>query len=214
MAISEIKNHNGLPAIVIDGKVMPPMMATIRTNDKTKMVIDAEYYRRLGESGIKIYFLICDTEWLKPGAFELFREEADILFREVPDAYVMLRVGMHPPVSWCEENPDETMTYSGGIKKPMHLYTESYEANYPAMYSLASEKWRRDAGDALLALLKRIKELPYADRIVGCFFAAGGTSEELRRAGAHGGLSYLVRFKRRSVRESRLRDPARRNERR
>lgn len=177
MAISKIERYNGQPAIMIDGKPYPPMMATIRTNAKTDVVVDGEYYRRLGESGIKIYFLICDTEWLKPGAFELFRREADILFREVPDAYVMLRVGMHPPVSWCEEHPEETLTYSDGIKKPMHLVTESYEADYPAMYSLCSELWRRDASAALLSLLARIETLPYADRIVGCFFAAGGTSE-------------------------------------
>ena len=177
MADAKILRYHGMPAIVIDGKPMPPMMATIRTNAHNDIKVDPEYYRNLGKSGIKIYFLICDTEWLKPGAFDLFRREADILFREVPDAYVMLRVGMHPPVDWCHAHPEETLSYSDGVKKPMQLYTESYVAEYPAMYSLASARWRQDASEALLALLRRISELPYADRIVGCFFAAGGTSE-------------------------------------
>lgn len=174
---AKVGDYNGMPAIIIDGKAYPPMMATIRTNDRTKMVIDEQYYKRLGESGIKIFFLICDTEWLKAGAFDMFCEEAQKLLENVPDAYIMVRIGMHPPVQWCIDNPGETMCYSDGIKRPIHLFTESYEADYPAMYSLCSEKWRRDAGKALLETCDRIEALPYGDRIIGYFFAAGGTSE-------------------------------------
>ncbi len=175
--MAKVENYNGYPAIMVDGKPYPPMMATIRTNNRDHMVIDEEYYRNLGKSGIKIYFLICDTEWLKPEGFNMFCEEAEKLLNAVPDAYIMVRIGMHPTPEWCEENPDETLTYSDGIKKPMHLYTESYEAEYPAMYSLCSDKWREDAGSALLSMIEKIKALPYGDRIIGYFFAAGGTSE-------------------------------------
>ena len=177
MAVAKVEQYNGMPAIIIDGKPYPPMMATIRTNNRTSMVIDEEYYRELGKSGIKIFFLICDTEWLKPGAFDMFCEEAEKLLANVPDAYIMLRVGMHPPVKWCEEHPDDLMRYSDGIRKPIQLWTESYVADYPAMYSLCSEQWRQDAGKALLEMWDKIRELPYSERIIGCFFAAGGTSE-------------------------------------
>lgn len=178
MPKARVESYNGSPAIMIDGKPYPPMFATIRTNNRDHMIIDSEYYKNLGKSGIKIYFLICDTEWLKPGAYDLFCEEAEILLREVPDAYIMLRIGMHPPVKWCSENPDETLTYSDGTKKPAHLYTESYEAEYPdGIYSFCSEKWRKDASKALIDTLEKIKASPYGDRIIGCFFAAGGTSE-------------------------------------
>jgi len=175
--MAKVENYNGYPAIMVDGKPYPPMMATIRTNNRDHMVIDEEYYKNLGKSGIKIYFLICDTEWLKPEGFNMFCEEAEKLLNAVPDAYIMVRIGMHPTPKWCEENPDETLTYSDGIKKPMHLYTESYEAEYPAMYSLCSDKWRKDAGDALVSMIEKIKALPYGDRVIGYFFAAGGTSE-------------------------------------
>ena len=175
--MARIEKYNGYPAIIVDGKPYPPMMATIRTNNVTSMKIDKEYYRNLGKSGIKIFFLICDTEWLKPQGFAMFREEAEILLDAVPDAYIMLRIGMHPSPEWCEQNPDETMSYSDGLKRKMSLFTESYVADYPAMYSLASEKWRHDAGEALKDTIKKVSDLPYADRIIGYFFAAGGTSE-------------------------------------
>ncbi len=177
MVKAKVEQYNGSPAILIDGQPYPPMMATIRTNNRTDMIIDEAYYKSLGESGIKIFFLICDTDWLKPGAFEMFREEAEKLLKNVPDAYIMARIGMHPPAQWCEDHPEETMAYSDGKKKPIHLYTESYEHDYPAMYCLCSEKWRVDAGKALMDTYDKIQTLPYKDRIVGYFFAAGGTSE-------------------------------------
>ena len=128
MAIARIENYNGSPALMIDGKPYPPMCATICNNAVNRVIVDAEYYKQLGESGIKVFFLICDTEWLKPGAFQMFCEEAEILLKQVPDAYMILRIGMHAPVQWCNDNPDETLTYSDGKKKRGNLRTESFRA--------------------------------------------------------------------------------------
>ena len=61
MIVSRIIDHNGSPAISIDGKIYPPMMATIRTIDGNKLKIDEEYYHELGKSGIKIFFVICSS---------------------------------------------------------------------------------------------------------------------------------------------------------
>lgn len=172
-----IEKYHGSPSIMIDGEPYPPMMATISTNSITELKLDETYYKELGKSGIKIFFLICDNEWLKPGAFNLFKEEAEALLSAVPDAYIILRIGMHPPLSWCEENPDELMLYSDGKPKAAELRTESFYEDYPRMYSLCSSKWREDAGKALIDTYNHIKTLPYADRIIGFFFGAGGTSE-------------------------------------
>ncbi|MDD4537718.1 MAG: hypothetical protein PHT80_01790 [Lentisphaeria bacterium] len=177
MTIARVEDYHGYPAIMIDGRPYPPMMATIRTNLRSHLVIDKEYFRELGAAGVKLFFLICDTEWLKPGAFAQFREEAEALLEVVPDAYIIPRIGLHPPLSWFAENPDELVTYSDGKHYPTLLYTESYEAMLPAMYSLSSQKWRDDAGRALAETYDAIEKLPYADRVVGYFLAAGNTSE-------------------------------------
>lgn len=175
--MAEIREYNGRPALFIDGKPYPPMMATVRTVDDRKAVIDKEYYRQLGAAGIRIFFLICDTTWLKPEALRLFDEEARALLEVVPDAYIVPRIGLHPTNEWIEAHPEETVTYSDGSRPAVHLFTESYVSDLPAHYSLCSEAWRRDAGAALEETWKQLMSLPYADRIIGCFLAAGGTSE-------------------------------------
>ena len=170
MATTVISDYHGRPAIMIDGKPYPPMMVTVSTLDKktNKKILDEEYYRNLGKSGIKIFFLICDTDWIVKDAFEQFKQEAEVILRAVPDAYLFLRVGMHPPVNWCEENPDETVCYSDGKKKPVLLRTESYEALYP-QFTLLLTKVEGRCKQSPLELYDKIEALPYGDRIAGFF---------------------------------------------
>ena len=178
MAKARVENYNGAPALTIDGKVYPPMYMTVRTIDDRTLYIDDEYFKNLGEAGIKVYFLICDTEWIKPGAFKLFSEEATRLLSAVPDAYIVMRISMHASPDWCRENPDEVIGYSDGKKKATQLRTESYWREYEhGFYSFSSEKWRREACEALREIHEMVKAAPFADRVIGYFFAAGSTSE-------------------------------------
>ena len=131
--MAEIKDLNGRPAIFIEGKAYPPMMATIRTmKDGQEIIFDREYFKNLGESGVKIYFLICDTVWLKPNAIELFETEARALLDAVPDAYIIPRIGMHPTNEWIEAHPEECVRYGDGRSPAVHLFSESYETDIPA----------------------------------------------------------------------------------
>lgn len=175
--MAKIKDLNGRPAIFVDGNPYPPMMATIRTRRDRSVDFDKEYFENLGKSGIKIYFLICDTVDLYPESFELFDKEARLLLEAVPDAYIIPRIGMHPTNTWIKENPEECIRYSDGESPSVHLFSESYETDLPMHYSLASKKWREERSKALRETLLMIKSLPYSDRIIGYFLAAGGTSE-------------------------------------
>ena len=60
MSYSEVKKVNGSPALVIDGKTHPPMAMTVRFNKP-------DYIHDLGQSGMKVFFLMTNTEWLRPG---------------------------------------------------------------------------------------------------------------------------------------------------
>ena len=60
MSIAKIEDHNGRPAIVIDGKAYPPMAFTAYFEDP-------DYIREVGESGIRIFDVMCNTDWLRPG---------------------------------------------------------------------------------------------------------------------------------------------------
>ena len=176
--MAEIVSHNGRPAISVNGQIYPPMMATVRTMEEGKRIVfDSEYFEALGKSGLRIFFLICDTLWLKPDALTLFDTEARLLLKAVPDALIVPRIGLHPTNEWIIAHPEECVQYSDGERPPVHLFSESYETDLPMHYSLCSDKWREAAGKALAETWRELMKLPYADRIIGCFLAAGGTSE-------------------------------------
>ena len=52
--MARLIDHNGRPAICVNGDIYPPMMATIRTMEEGKRILfDEEYFKALGESGIR-----------------------------------------------------------------------------------------------------------------------------------------------------------------
>ena len=179
MSYTEIKSHNGNPTIFVDGKILAPMAMTLRRID------DEEYIRKLGESGIKCFFVRYErTDWSCPGkdyidehgntvhepsGFEMFSDSVHLLLRNVPDAYIIVRICMSPPASWVSEHPDDAIQYSDGEGMA--------KSGYSSYFSLASENWRKDALIELEKFCKKIENTDYFNRVIGFFFGAGGTME-------------------------------------
>jgi len=204
MAKAQLVRHNGAPAIEIDGRIFPPMTATITTSmwalGSTERKIDRAYYENLGKAGIKIYYVMCNNLTLDQNAVEDFAKEAEVILDAVPDAYIMVRFTLIPTAEWIKNNPDEVVTYSDGRKIPTRITAESHYVYADGMPSLCSEKWRNDMGKVMLETLNKIRELPFANRICGYFLGAGGTSEwyyinpiEDFKTGAYGDLSPAFR---------------------
>lgn len=177
MAKAQIKKINGVPTIFIDGEPLPPMAFTIeKAFHNGKRLINAEYYSRLAKSGIKLYFICTNTDWAAPGSIDGCCEEIEAILKASADARFIIRIGLHPPLEWVKDNPSEVVQYSDGIPHPTRSFVWGTEP-YPGVYSLCSDKWCRDAGEALAETYRVLMEKPYADKIIGFFFSAGGTSE-------------------------------------
>lgn len=186
---AKIEHVNGKSVISVNGEVLPPMAFTMRSINtfsifgggegakSGELVLNPEYVEKIGKAGIRIFYLITDTEWTRAGANETLDKEARALLKAVPDAYIIIRIGLHPPVSWVEKHPEECFTYDDGSKPSVRIVSESLTVEYPHLYSMASEVWLKDASKALNETCDYLDSRPYADRIIGYFFAAGGTSE-------------------------------------
>jgi hypothetical protein len=149
----------------------------------TARIRKPDYIRDLGKAGLRIFYIMANTDWLRPGGngrlsgFQEFARDAETLLREVPDAYIIVRIGMHPPVSWMESHGDDLMRYNDGSHREAILASEVHEDHVPGMYSLCSEAWRKDGGKALTDFCDAVDSSSFADRVIGYFLAAGGTSE-------------------------------------
>lgn len=182
---AKIESFHGEPAIVINGEVFPPMGMVTHIQKPA-------YLRALGQAGIRLFFIPTETSWFNPGStvtgpdgtirqepdgFTQFKHDAEMLLANVPDAYIILRVYLNPPVSWVESHPDELMQYSDGSHEPAILASNDKLYTLPGMYSLCSKAWQRDCDKELVKFFDEIAALPYADRIAGYFLGAAGTNE-------------------------------------
>ena len=59
MCHASIEKMNGEPVIQIDGQPITPMAMTA-------FLEKPEYLRRLGEAGIRLFFVMANTDWLDP----------------------------------------------------------------------------------------------------------------------------------------------------
>ncbi|MBQ5927249.1 MAG: hypothetical protein IIX01_04940, partial [Clostridia bacterium] len=175
---ASIERVGGVPTVVIDGKPYPlTQSVTVRTHEIDGIKFDKEYFTGLGKAGIKLFYVTCDTVWGVENSVDLFKQECEMLLECVPDAYIMVRIGLHPPTSFTDEHPEECFTYDDGSSPSVHIGNETFSRTYSHLYSEASSVWRERSGRALMETCDLFDQMPFADRIVGFFFAAGGTSE-------------------------------------
>ena len=129
--------------------------------------------------------------------YTLTDEILDALLRDNPDVYYMPRVKLNAPPDWCRENPEDTFVYFRGPRDAEGIralactdeqdWFGMKQGGYPvnggkndferpdhtnmgssiALQSFSSEKWRRDASDALRRLMDHIDQTPYKDQIIG-----------------------------------------------
>lgn len=174
MAKARIEKYNGEPAIVVDGVAYPPMTFTMVQRKK-------DYLKRLGENGIKIYYLENKMRWNQPGdentpdGTTQTIEDMKLLLEAVPDAYIILRLVVNPDVKWINNHPDEQVLFNDGSKESVDC--SSAGGVVDGMISFASESWRRDGKAAVLEYLNELAKTSMFEHVIGIFLCAGGTGE-------------------------------------
>jgi len=176
MANAQLQNVNGSPAIVVDGKVYPPMTITIGRCGNNE-----DYLRKIGEAGLRIFYLSCSSEWICRGevppeispSVKTFGEHADYLLKAVPDAKIMVRIYVAPPPKWCDEHPDDVVRYQDGSTRKVIPGGGCYNA----MYNMSSAIWQEEAELTLNNAMEKLDKLPCADHIIGYFLSSAGTGE-------------------------------------
>jgi len=172
---AEVRPHNGSPALWVDGKPIPPMTHQGHyTNHQTR----PGHMKALGESGIQVYVILCSLDWFRPGSFDGLRQQADFVLDNVPEACLILRVGLDPPAQWLKEHPEEVVLWNNGKPmKPLPRFVPEEYRSIGRYYSLASARWREDGGRALLEFIDQVEGEDFGRRVIGYFLGAGGTGE-------------------------------------
>lgn len=186
--VSSVEVYNGIPTLMIDGQ---PTAAHFyqRPDLNAYLQIDAE--SRIADSGLELYITYggslykggCDPIWLEDGSIDYAAFDTVIYdtLAASEDALVMVNFGMFAPKWWLEQNPDHVLLCHNG-------------SQYIAIadeVSLASEKFRQEAGEVLRQLISHMKRQPYYNRVFGLKISGGQSYEwMIRGTGAEQGPDY------------------------
>ncbi len=179
MHVARVEDRNGYPTLVVDGQPVAPMFVTTRTTDP-------DYIRGLSEAGVRVFFEECETQWLTPNSIEDLELRLSSILDVAPDTLFVLRLALHPPMEWIRANSDQLVTYNDGSQvaaEPHGFLWPTYDKGVPNVYSLHSQRWRKDAGAALEEFIDLVDASSFAGNVIGYFLAAGGTFEWYSMAG-------------------------------
>ena len=184
MASAFVRNVNGSPAIVVDGRPYPPMMFTFAYWVERDPEELRAYCRRLGEAGMRLFYVCADTRWHTPGNSETGEPDGveaavrniRLILDAVPEAHFLIRLNVSPPRDWVNAHPEEHIVFSDGKKRPVICSSVSAEP-IDAMHSLCSENWRARGDEAIEDFLGALSSHAEYGRVIGVFLCAGRTDE-------------------------------------
>ena len=166
----------------------------------------AKYHKDFSQAGIKIHTSILFSGWVGVGKYdyELTDKVLNTLFKSNPDVYYIPRIKLNVPLDWGKENPEDVFVYYGGPENaeeirqavgtskhdylgydsPIGYYTAGdWDDDRPNVggvisnQSFSSQKWLKDAGEALSRIIRHLEEGPYSDKILAYHIAYGSSGE-------------------------------------
>ncbi len=171
--VSSVEVYNGVPTLMIDGE---PTASYFYLRPDLNAYLQSDAESRMVRSGLELYVTYggnlykggCDPIWLSDGTVDYNAFDAVIYdtLAANDNALVMVNIGMFAPKWWLEQNPEhQAQAYNGS----------SYIALGDA--SLASEKFRQEAGEVLRLLITHMKQQPYYNRVFGLKLSGGQSYE-------------------------------------
>ncbi|WP_092456000.1 alpha-amylase family protein [Thermoflavifilum thermophilum] len=181
---AKVSMFQGKPAIWINGHPVYPMiyaLPDVPGGRWTWYEIPRHTIQSFCEQGVRIFQVdvFFDHLWKKDGTFSI-----DTLKRQIrgvlsvcPRAAIMLRFHVNAPKWWIAEHPLENTLYADIKPQPdynwgmQRIIEDDVEA--PTRFSLASETWKKEAGNKLKQMLHLLANTPEGNALIGIQIACG-----------------------------------------
>lgn len=175
--VAKVEEYNGTPTLMIDGEpqgayfyLRPDLKAYLQNDAESRMYkSDLELYITYGG---QLYLGGTDPIWLEGDVidYEAFDSVIQDTLGANSNALVMVNIAMFVPQWWLNENPEAEVLSDNGT-----TYIKTGDV------SLASEKYRQEAGEVLRQLIRHMKEQSYYNRVFGLKIGGGISYEWMVR---------------------------------
>lgn len=171
---AEVKTNDGVPALFIDDEPYPPFAYMSYLGEK-------KYYQEVAERDIHIYNIPAylgdrginsasgigpfrPPVWVGENRYDFssIAKDFDEILAADPQAKVIVRFHLDPPLWWENKNLDSAARLPDGTV---------------FRHSFSSEKWREEAGEALRSSIEWLSDSDYTEYLIGIHVAGGYTEE-------------------------------------
>ncbi len=157
--------RRGVPVLLINGKPVTPLMVFVNLVGENRRA-GLSTVRRAAQAGVNLVsFVEHYFPMAPPGEkpnYQPYEQQIEAVLRENPNALLLPRFGLtYMPDWWAKRNPEEMMLYDNGQR---------------GLVSMASRKWRDEAGEALRLLVRHL-ESRYGEHIFGYHPCGQNTGE-------------------------------------
>ncbi|MGO8750663.1 MAG: thrombospondin type 3 repeat-containing protein [Thermoguttaceae bacterium] len=171
-SVAQIREINGAPTIVVNGRPFGPMTFTIADD------YSVDYLKPFVAADLRIFSIYTDGGFSRPGdeGLKHLDRKMQVVLKANPNAFVLVRpMYIETPETWAKQHPGELFTLFDGTTR---LKDETAPKEGKPHYTFASEVWKADVGRALRRLIDHVRRSAYSDRVIGYFIGAGYPTEE------------------------------------
>lgn len=182
----EIKPYRGRPTIHVNGTPMTPDIYALTHATGARWSweeVPQHNVRNFYDIGFRLFqldFWLSDI-WPKDGSpldVSLAQKQIRGVLDVAPDACIILRVHTDAPYWWNEANRDQCTEYADG---PIQEYykpgpphnNEDFSIMRSLRASLASQKWKQEAGEKLVEFCKKLSQTEEGDAVIGMHISGG-----------------------------------------
>ena len=180
---AERRVENGTPVLYLNGEKTAPLIYAL-SDVPISNPLTAQAQKNIANFAAQgIHLVSTDVNlckgWhkVKPYCPDFLIGDLTAILETNPNAAVLLRLHVNAPYWWMRDNPDELCIY--GIDGVPYVDDGEYERvidgdeDNRMRVSIASEKWKQDAAEALTKLLDGIRDTPQGRHVVGIQIAGG-----------------------------------------
>jgi hypothetical protein len=182
---AEVRPHQGRPALWVDGQPQSPQIYALTHAYGGRWSWEERPARNLANFyalGVRVFQVDLHFEdiWQKNKEkldLDLAKRQIQGVLDACPDAAVIVRVHVNAPFWWNEAHPEEWAAYANGPHDSRRygppFNHEDGDVGRARRASLASERWRTEAGARLRELCRRLAKTRQGKAVIGIHVAGG-----------------------------------------
>ena len=180
---AERRVENGTPVLYLNGEKTAPLIYAL-SDVPISNPLTAQAQKNIGNFAAQGINLVSTDVNLckgwhkhKPYCPDFLIGDLTAIIETNPNAAILLRLHVNAPYWWMRDNSDELCIYGSGdvpyVDDGEYERLIDGDEENRMRVSIASEKWKQDAGDALIKLLDGIRNTPQGRHVVGIQIAGG-----------------------------------------